>query len=127
MANALCWQRDLDGDFEELVAHSTLEEDITVLQPEDLIALELSEAGQKARAIILQDDAAPNHLWGLSHSSNLLKKYERDEAFEFSSHGMRDFLIHVDSSSIATADTSLCTDRGRLERSYCYCGCGTPE
>ena len=34
--NALCWQRDLDGDFNEIVNQLTLKENITVIQPEDL-------------------------------------------------------------------------------------------
>lgn len=108
VVNALCWHRNLDGDFEELVAQLILEEDITVLQPEDLLALKLTEQGQKARAIILQDmQLLTAH--GASPTLNLLKKYERDEAFDFIATDV--YSYHVDSSPIAT-DTFLCTYRG---------------
>jgi hypothetical protein len=41
--NALCWYRNLDGDFNEIVAQLHLKENITEVYPEDLQALQLSE------------------------------------------------------------------------------------
>lgn len=53
--NALCWKRDLAGDFKEIVDQLELEDDITEVSIEDLQALELSAQGQIARDIIIQD------------------------------------------------------------------------
>ena len=53
--NALCWYRNLEGDFNEIVAQLRLKENITEIYPEDLIALQLSEKGNIAREIILND------------------------------------------------------------------------
>lgn len=106
--NALCWYRNLDGDFNEIVAKLSLKENITEVFPEDLIALQLSEKGKIAREIILND----LHLltdFGASPSLNLLKCYERDDEFDFISTDVYSF--HVDRSPIAT-DTFLCTYHG---------------
>ena len=59
-----------------------LKEDITEVSPEDLLALQLSEMGNKARAIILEDLRVLTD-FGASPSLNLLKCYERDDAFDF--------------------------------------------
>ena len=53
--NALYWCRNLDADFNEIVTHLSLKENITEVYPEDLIALELSEKGNRAKEIILND------------------------------------------------------------------------
>ena len=106
--NALCWYRNLDGDFNEIVAQLRLKENITEIYPEDLIALQLSEKGNIARAIIL-DDIQLLADFGASPSLNLLKCYERDDEFDFISTDVYSF--HVDRSPIAT-DTFLCTYHG---------------
>ena len=103
--NALCWQRDLRGDFEEIVAKLTLDEDITEVLPEDLLALKLSTDGEIARATILQDMQLLTKM-GAQPSLNLLKCYERDEEFDFIATDVYSF--HVDRSPVAT-DTFLCT------------------
>jgi len=53
--NALCWHRNLVGDFKEIVAKLELKENITEVSIEDLLALQLSEKGNLAREIILKD------------------------------------------------------------------------
>jgi len=106
--NALCWQRNLDGDFNEIVAKLRIKENITEVYPEDLIALRLSEEGNRAREIILNDLQLLAD-FGASPSLNLLKCYERDDEFDFISTDVYSF--HVDRSPIAT-DTYLCTYYG---------------
>ena len=106
--NALCWYRNLDGDFKEIVTKLSLEENITEVYPEDLIALQLSEKGSIAREIILKDLQLLTD-FGASPSLNLLKCYERDDEFDFISTDVYSF--HVDRSPIAT-DTFLCTYHG---------------
>ncbi|MHC0445378.1 DUF1826 domain-containing protein [Flavobacterium sp. 3-218] len=106
--NALCWYRNLDGDFNEIVAKLSLKENITEVSPEDLNRLQLSEKGNIAREIILKDLQLLAD-FGASPSLNLLKCYERDDEFDFISTDVYSF--HVDRSPIAT-DTFLCTYHG---------------
>ncbi|WP_095951372.1 DUF1826 domain-containing protein [Flavobacterium sp. ACN6] len=106
--NALCWHRNLDGDFNEIVKQLRLKENITEVYPEDLLALQLSEKGSTAREIILNDLKLLTD-FGASPSLNLLKCYERDDEFDFISTDVYSF--HVDRSPIAT-DTFLCTYHG---------------
>lgn len=106
--NALCWYRNLEGDFKEIVSQLQLKEDITEVSPEDLLALQLSEMGNKARAIVLEDLRVLTD-FGASPSLNLLKCYERDDAFDFIATDV--YSYHVDRSPIAT-DTFLCTYHG---------------
>ena len=106
--NALCWYRNLDGDFNDIVARLCIKENITEVYPEDLIALQLSEKGNIAREIILNDLQLLTD-FGASPALNLLKCYERDDEFDFISTDVYSF--HVDRSPIAT-DTFLCTYHG---------------
>jgi hypothetical protein len=106
--NALCWYRNLEGDFKELVSKLQLKENITEVEPQDLVALQLSEQGIIAREIILNDMRLLAD-FGASPSLNLLKCYERDEEFDFISTDV--YSYHVDRSPIA-ADTFLCTYHG---------------
>ncbi|MDA7803614.1 hypothetical protein N8987_03470, partial [Crocinitomix sp.] len=55
VTNAICWTRKLAGDFSEIVKKVSLNENIMTLEPEELLELELSEQGQLAREIILED------------------------------------------------------------------------
>jgi hypothetical protein len=106
--NALCWYRNLEGDFKELVGQLQLNENITEVCPKDLLALQLSEKGNRAREIILNDLQLLTD-FGASPALNLLKCYERDDEFDFISTDVYSF--HVDRSPIAT-DTFLCTYYG---------------
>ena len=106
--NALCWYRNLDGDFNDIVSQLSLKENITEVYPEDLIALQLSEKGNIAREIILNDLQLLAD-FGASPSLNLLKCYDRDNEFDFISTDV--YSCHVDRSPIAI-DTFLCTYHG---------------
>jgi hypothetical protein len=106
--NALCWHRNLEGDFKEIVDQLQLKENTTEVDPKDLLALQLSEKGNLAREIILNDFRLLAD-FGASPSLNLLKCYERDEEFDFISTDV--YSYHVDRSPIAT-DTFLCTYHG---------------
>jgi len=106
--NALCWHRDLVGDFKEIVNKLHLKENITEVSIEDLLALQLSEQGNLAREIILEDIQQLTD-FGASPVLNLLKHYERDEELDFISTDVYSF--HVDRSPIET-DTFLCTYHG---------------
>lgn len=106
--NALCWFRNLEGDFKELVDQLQIKENITEVYPEDLLALQLSQKGNIAREIILNDFRLLAD-FGASPALNLLKCYERDDEFDFISTDVYSF--HVDRSPLAT-DTFLCTYHG---------------
>ncbi len=106
--NALCWHRNLEGDFKELVGQLQLKENITEVCPKDLLALQLSEKGNRAREIILNDLQLLTD-FGAAPALNLLKCYERDNEFDFISTDV--YSYHVDRSPIAT-DTFLCTYYG---------------
>src|ERR1700749_4240973 len=75
--NAVCWYRNLVGDFSEIVSKLQLKEDLTEIAMEDLSALQLSEQGIAAREIILNDFRLLSDS-GASPSLNLLKSYQRD-------------------------------------------------
>ncbi|WP_151716372.1 DUF1826 domain-containing protein [Acinetobacter sp. TUM15071] len=106
--NALCWYRNLVGDFEEVVNKLELKENITEVSVENLLALQLSEKGGLARERILTDIQLLTDL-GASPCLNLLKSYERDEDLDFISTDV--YSYHVDRSPIET-DTFLCTYYG---------------
>ena len=106
--NAICWSRKLSGDFSEIVKKVESTENITVLQEEYLIKLELSDQGQLARDILLNDmKVLKAH--GASPILNLIKYYERDDSYPFFPNDVYSF--HVDRSPVQT-DTFLCTYYG---------------
>ena len=72
--NALCWFRNLEGDFKEIADQLQLKENITEVSTEELLALQLSEKGNSAREIILKDWQLLAD-FGASPSLNLLKCY----------------------------------------------------
>lgn len=106
--NALCWSRNLMGDFQEIVAKLKLKENITEVSVDDLFALQLSENGSLARDVLLSDIQLLTD-FGASPTLNLLKCYERDDELDFISTDV--YSYHVDRSPIAT-DTFLCTYHG---------------
>jgi hypothetical protein len=106
--NAVCWSRNLKGDFEEIVKKAESNENITVLDEEQLLNLELSEQGQQARDIILNDFRLLKE-YGASPTINIIKYYERDEEHTFFPTDVYSF--HVDRSPIPT-ETILCTYYG---------------
>lgn len=106
--NAICWYRNLVGDFKEIVTKLDLKENIIEVSTEDLLALQLSKKGHLAREIILKDIQLLTDL-GASPSLNLLKSYERDDELDFISTDV--YSYHIDRSPIET-DTFLCTYYG---------------
>jgi hypothetical protein len=106
--NAMCWKRQLTGDFSEIVHKIELSGNITTLDKEHLLKLQLSEQGQLARAILLNDlELLKAH--GASPVLNLIKYYDRDDAYPFFPTDVYSF--HVDRSPVPT-DTFLCTYYG---------------
>lgn len=106
--NAVCWHRNLTGDFKEIVAKLHLVENITEVSTEELLALQLTKQGNLARETILNDMRLLAD-FGASPSLNLLKNYERDDELDFFATDVYSF--HVDRSPIET-DTFLCTYHG---------------
>jgi hypothetical protein len=106
--NAICWARKLAGDFGEIVKKVKLNENIAVLEQEELLELDLSEQGQLARQILLNDlKLLTAH--GASPTLNLIRCYDRDDAYPFFPTDVYSF--HVDRSPIPT-NTFLCTYYG---------------
>ncbi|RXS95793.1 DUF1826 domain-containing protein [Acinetobacter junii] len=106
--NAICWYRNLNGDFQEIVKKLQLKKNITEISVDDLLALQLSEHGRLAREIIIADIQQLTEL-GASPTLNLIQNYERDDELDFISTDVYSF--HVDRSPIPT-DTFLCTYHG---------------
>ena len=50
--NALCWYRNLEGDFAEIVAELQLKGNITEVSPKEILALQLSEKGNIASTYV---------------------------------------------------------------------------
>ena len=106
--NAICWKRNLIGDFSEIAQKVSLDGNITELAPKELCALELSEQGQLARDILLNDlKALKTH--GASPVLNVIKYYEKDSSYPLLPTDVYSF--HVDRSPIPT-NTFLCTYHG---------------
>jgi len=106
MINALCWERELEGDFSEIIESAVKTSNITVLDELSLGALELTEQGNLARNILL-DDLRILKGHGAAPILNIINHYERDDFF-FSTDV---YSFHVDRSPIPT-DTFLCTYHG---------------
>lgn len=103
--NAICWTRSLTGDFAEIVGKIELNENIAEIDEDELCELQLSEQGQLAREILINDLKVLKVL-GASPTLNLIKYYERDDAYPFFPTDVYSF--HVDRSPIPT-NTFLCT------------------
>jgi hypothetical protein len=106
--NAVCWSRTLTGDFAEIVNKVAINENITVLEEEALRELQLSEQGQLAREMLLQDLKLLK-MHGAAPILNVIRCYERDDACPFFPTDVYSF--HVDRSPVPT-DTFLCTYYG---------------
>jgi hypothetical protein len=108
--NALCWPRELAGDFDEIMAklvelHGEFGE-ITSLDDEELLALELSAAGSAARAVLLADQRLLRE-HGLAPSLDVIPAYPRDaEAGPVPTTDV--YSWHADSAN-TVADTYLCS------------------
>lgn len=105
--NAICWSRNLTGDFFEIVEKLQSNENIAAIEPEELLELPLSEQGQLARQTLL-NDLSLLKAHGASPTLNVIKYYDRDDFTLFTTDV---YSFHVDRSPIAT-DTFLCTYYG---------------
>lgn len=106
--NAICWHRNLTGDFSEIVNKIELSGNIAAIEKKELLELKLSEQGELAREILLNDlNLLQAH--GASPILNVINHYDRDDAYPFFPTDVYSF--HVDRSPIAT-DTFLCTYYG---------------
>lgn len=106
--NAMCWERKLVGDFSEIVNALEVTEKMKVIELEELRALHLSEQGQLARELLLQDLEVLK-AQGASPILNIINSYDRDDSFPFFPTDVYSF--HVDRSPIPV-DTFLCTYHG---------------
>ena len=106
--NAICWTRNLVGDFAEIIEKVELNENIAELAEEELRDLHLSEHGQLARDILLNDlKLLKAH--GAAPILNLIRCYDRDDANPIFPTDVYSF--HVDRSPVPS-DTILCTYYG---------------
>lgn len=103
--NAICWARKLPGDFSEIVNKIELEGNLVALNHNELFKLQLSEQGELAREILL-NDLKMLEGYGASPLLNLIKCYERDDVNTFFPTDVYSF--HVDRSP-TPIDTFLCT------------------
>ncbi|MBK9591588.1 MAG: hypothetical protein IPO32_08780 [Crocinitomicaceae bacterium] len=106
--NAICWKRELKGDFSEIVNKIELDGNITEIDPENLLELQLNEEGQLAREILLNDFNLLKE-YGAAPAINIIKQYDRDETHVFFPTDV--YSYHVDRSPIPGA-TFLCTYYG---------------
>lgn len=106
--NAICWSRSLAGDFAEIVNKIDLHDNIVTIEPAQLSALQLSEQGQMARNIVLNDFELLQAHGGLP-VLNVIKYYDRDADAPFFPTDVYSF--HADYSPIPT-NTFLCTYYG---------------
>ncbi len=103
--NAICWKRELVGDFAEIVNKVEPSENITILDEDELREMHLSKQGQLARDILLNDmQLLTAH--GAAPVLNVIQYYERDDSFPFFPTDV--YSYHVDRSPVPT-DTFLCT------------------
>jgi hypothetical protein len=103
--NAICWERTLAGDFEEIVERLAPREGIQPVDVTDLRALELSAAGCRARDVLIADLELLRGA-GLAPSLDCILAYPRDEDPGGLSTDVYSF--HADSAT-APADTYLCS------------------
>ncbi len=103
--NALCWQRTLEGDFQEVIEALGPGEGILSLDENSLHSLALSNAGKTAVTLLLEDQKLlQSH--GLNPSLDCIYGYERD-----SQEGPLPtdvYSFHADSATVET-DTFLCS------------------
>lgn len=106
--NAVCWKRNLVGDFSEIVNKISFKGNIVAIDEDDLNEIILSEQGQIARQTLI-DDLTLLKAQGALPTLNLIKYYDRDNEYTFFPTDVYSF--HVDWSPIPS-DTFLCTYYG---------------
>lgn len=106
--NALCWRRQLAGDFKEIVNCLEADAGITTVTDEALRALNLTAAGATARAVLLADQALLR-AHDLAPTLDCIVGYPRDDGAGPVITDVHSF--HIDSAPVP-ADTFLCTYLG---------------
>jgi len=110
--NALCWERQLEGDFGEVVERLGPGEAITAVDDARLLALPVSAAGRVAVATVLADlQLLRGH--NLDPALNCIHGYPCDETLEPVATDV--FSFHADSATVET-DTWLCTYHGQASK-----------
>lgn len=106
--NALCWEREMRGDFSEVVEQLGVGEGITMLDEARLKSLTVSAAGREAIDQMIEDmRLLRDH--DLDPVLNCIHGYPRDE--EPGPVVTDVFSFHADSAPVET-DTYLCTYHG---------------
>lgn len=103
--NALCWERVLPGNFGEIAERLQVGEGINAIEDHEITSLSLSEAGQVAARLLLEDQRLLREC-GLDPILDCVNHYHRDETDAPIHTDV--FSFHVDSATIQ-ADTYLCT------------------
>ena len=105
--NAICWQRTLRGDFDEVARRLASDDDMTTIDEAQLASLDVNGAGRRAIEVILEDLRLLREA-GHEPTLDCVRKYRRDpdpllptDVYSF----------HVDSATTPT-DTFLCTYAG---------------
>lgn len=106
--NALCWEREVRGDFGEVVTQLAVAEGILSLDEDLLRGLVVSEAGRVAIEVMIEDLRLLRDQ-GLLPELNCIQEYPRDE--EPGPVRTDVFSFHADSATVE-ADTYLCTYHG---------------
>lgn len=103
--NALCWPRDLPGDFDEVVKQLTTISELTTLDEASLRTLPVSAAGRVAIEILIEDQRLLSAA-GLSPILDCIHAYPREE--EPGPVPVDVYSFHADSATVE-ADTWLCS------------------
>jgi hypothetical protein len=106
--NAICWPRQLAGNFQDIIEQLQAGEGMTTIEDDDLRALSLSAAACVARDVLLEDQALLRE-HGLAPTLDCIAGYPRDSTAGPIPTDVYSF--HVDSATVA-ADTYLCTYLG---------------
>lgn len=106
--NAICWPRILEGDFEEVIHLLNLNDELTTLDEEQLLALPVSRAGTAAVKILVEDLKRLREL-ELDPVLNAIIKYPRDT--DPGPVPVDVYSFHADSAPVE-AETWLCTYHG---------------
>ena len=113
--NAICWERTLAGDFGEIVEKLGVGKGITSIDAARLRGLDLSDAGQVARDVLLQDQELLRDR-ELQPSLDCVNGYVNESESELLRTDVQSW--HVDSAT-AEADTYLCTYFGPASEGVC--------
>lgn len=103
--NAMCWERELAGDFREVVERLAVGGGIETLDEAGLLGLDVSAAGRAAVEVLVEDQRLLT-AHGLAPILDCIHGYPREDESGPVPIDVYDF--HVDSAT-TEADTWLCT------------------